>query len=508
MNAISDRNESYDYLLLTLFKILLSSSIGLFIFFVSFSWEDIGITTLGSKNTIFLDHISVLLIAKWHAASVFFVFLLMVYGGLSPFVQVSMTLKPRFSFNLSIKRKFNNQGEVIFGLFKLMGLCLAVAYLIELNGFSFLPAWMMESKQMLPFLFEKLALSVGILIPLGSIALTFLIGFGFLEIMGVLMERVMRPLFRTPGYSSVDAVTSFVGSYSIGLLITNRMYMLGKYSFRDAVITATGFSTVSATFMVIVANVLGLMSHWNLYFWSTFVVTFSVTAITAYLPPIRNMDASYKTTVMTHKTDSRFKQALCAGAAQYADRPPIMNMLSHNLKEGLAMSAVVAPSILAVGFVGMCIAQFTPLFEWLGYLLKPALWLSGLIIGDHDAMLNSGAYASGLAEMFLPSIFMVEANFGMKFMVGIVSVSSILFFSGCIPCILATQIPVKLKDLMIIWLLRTSLSILLASVILKFALYMEWVVDYKHTMISDQKISVNHIAYDDRARAHLFYDKC
>src|SRR5699024_3408793 len=91
----------------------------------------------------------------------------------------------------------------------------------------------------------------------------------------------------TPGKSAVDAVASFVGSYSIGLLITNKVYKSGSYTHKEAVVVATGFSTVSAAFMIIVANTLGIIQHWNLYFWFTLVETFIVTAITLQHSTIR-----------------------------------------------------------------------------------------------------------------------------------------------------------------------------------------------------------------------------
>ena len=87
-------------------------------------------------------------------------------------------------------------------------------------------------------------LPLSILIPIGAIALSLLVGYGLLEYIGVLMQPVMRPLFKTPGKSAVDAVASFVGSYSLGLLITNRVYKDGMYNKKEAVIIATGFSTV------------------------------------------------------------------------------------------------------------------------------------------------------------------------------------------------------------------------------------------------------------------------
>lgn len=139
-------------------------------------------------------------------------------------------------------------------------------------------------------LYAMLVIPVGLIVPIGAVFLAFLISFGLLELIGVLVQPVMRPIWRTPGRSAIDAVASFVGSYSIGLLITNRVYIAGQYSAREAAIIASGFSTVSATFMIIVAKTLDLMSVWNSYFWLTLLITFVVTAITVRLPPLASMD--------------------------------------------------------------------------------------------------------------------------------------------------------------------------------------------------------------------------
>ena len=77
------------------------------------------------------------------------------------------------------------------------------------------------------------------------------------------------------------------------MLITNRVYKEGKYTTKEAAIIATGFSTVSATFMIIVAKTLGIMNLWTKYFWVTLVVTFIVTAITARLRPLSHKSDEY-----------------------------------------------------------------------------------------------------------------------------------------------------------------------------------------------------------------------
>ena len=94
-----------------------------------------------------------------------------------------------------------------------------------------------HTPDMLPFVFNKVVIPVTILVPVGAVFLSFLINYGLMEFIGVFMKPVMRPIWKTPGRSAVDAVASFVGSYSVGLLITNRVYKEGFYSEKEACIS-------------------------------------------------------------------------------------------------------------------------------------------------------------------------------------------------------------------------------------------------------------------------------
>lgn len=154
------------------------------------------------------------------------------------------------------------------------------------------PGWL-AAEGLGPFLWDKLVIPVGLIVPVGAVFLALLVGYGLMEFVGVIVQPIMRPIFRTPGRFAVDAVASFVGSYSLGLLITHRVYREGKYSAREAAIIATGFSAVSATFMIIVAKTLGLMDLWLTYFFGTLVVTFIVTAIAVWIPPLSRIADDY-----------------------------------------------------------------------------------------------------------------------------------------------------------------------------------------------------------------------
>lgn len=417
------------------------SLIGLLLFFVPF--------TLGGRSTILLDHAASALQAHARPWVIGLALLFMLYGAVEPWVSGSW-------------RK--DLTHAVFSLLKVGGLLIGVGYLLQLGPQA------LYQPGMLPFLFDKLVLSLALIVPLGALALVFLIGFGLLELIGVLMQPVMRPLWHTPGKSAIDAVASFVGSYSVGLLITDRMYQQGHYSVREAAIIATGFSTVSAPFMVIIAKTLGLMEQWNLYFWGAMLVTFSVTAISARIYPLSRLPSESIPEAQLQAGESRLRAAWAAGLKQAASAPALPLALRDTFVDGLRMTAAILPSILAVGLLGLLAAQYTPLFDALGVLLYPLTWLFGLA----EPMAVARAISAGLAEMFLPAMLLKDADVIVKFVAAIVSVSSVLFLSASIPCVLATRIPLGLGQLLLIWLQRTLLSLLLSIPLAYLAQFLGW----------------------------------
>lgn len=210
--------------------------VGIFMFFIPI--------TINEKSTIPLDHIVsyIQTIPGWGPV---YSGIIVTVGGLLPFI--------RKDWNKSTS-------DMVFSIFKLAGIVL-----IAMAIFGFGPAFL-HAPDIIPFIYGKIVVPVTTIVPVGAIFLAFLVNYGLMEFIGVFMQPVMNPIWKTPGRSAIDAVASFVGSYSLGLLITNQVYTEGKYTGKQAAIIATGFSTVSATFMVIVAKTLGLMEYWLLYF--------------------------------------------------------------------------------------------------------------------------------------------------------------------------------------------------------------------------------------------------
>lgn len=435
-----------------LVQMVVMSAIGILMFFVP--------VDIGGRSTILFDHAARYVQNEFRPLALAALFAMMIYGALAPFV--------RGSWQKSVS-------ERVISLFKLFGLLLAILHVLPAlhPALDVLPeAW--KAKDMLPFLFETLSLGLAMIIPIGALALAFLIGFGLLEMVGVVMQPVMRKIWKTPGFSAIDAVASFVGSYSVGLLITDQVYKSGKYNAREAAIIATGFSTVSAAFMVVVARTLDLMGAWNFYFWSAFVITFAITAISARLPPITRISAQGGVVDDVMPLGERLRFAVQSGVevSRQAGKP--WHVLWTHFLAGVRMASAILPAIMGIGLTGLLLAKYTPVFDIIGYLLYPFTWLSAL----EQPLLAAKAMASGLAEMFLPAILLKGANADivLRYVVAVVSVSSVIFFSGLVPCILATSIPLNIGQMLLVWLQRTILGIVLASACGYLGLAMGWLV--------------------------------
>lgn len=416
-------------------KLFVYSAIGAFVFFFPVTYKE--------KNSIPLDHIVTIVRDSIPAVVPWLIFALSVYGTVRSF--------STGAFKQSAL-------QAVFAVLNIVGA--VISFLMVIDA---LP-WFLGDEDLVPFLWNSIATPVGLIVPIGGTFLAFLIGFGLLEFVGVLMQPIMRPLWKTPGRSAIDAVASFVGSYSLGILVTDRVYQKGGYTGREAAVIATGFSTVSAAFMIIVAKQLDLMNIWGTYFAVTLVVTFLVTAITVRIPPLRMIPDEYCEDAEPDPEKpvegSRFKNAWREAMLALQRAPSLPQAVWDNLRDGVRMAAAIVPSIMSVGLIGLLLARFTPIFEWIGYLFYPF----ARIVQLPEPELGGKAAAMGIAEMFLPATAVAGSDsMVLKFVIGVVAVSAIIFFSALVPCVLATKIPVKLSHLVIIWFERVALTIVIAT---------------------------------------------
>ena len=113
----------------------------------------------------------------------------------------------------------------------------------------------------------------------------------------------------------------------------------------------------------------------------------------------------------------------------------------------------------------MIIAEYTPVFKYLGYLFQPLL----LLCQVPDAAAIAPSMPVGLAEMFLPVLVMngtaAAVTIGLKarVFVCLVSMVQIIFFSETATVMLATKSPIKFWELIVCFIERTVMAIPVAA---------------------------------------------
>ena len=125
-----------------------------------------------------------------------------------------------------------------------------------------------------------------------------------------------------------------------------------------------------------------------------------------------------------------------------------------NIKNSFGLVFEVLPNFMSIGLVALILADYTPVFDWLGYIFYPIT----LLLQIPEPLLAAKAAFLGLAEMYLPVLVVVNAPELTRFIISVMSITQVLMFSTTIPCVVATEIPVSIKDMVIIWLERTILS--------------------------------------------------
>lgn len=295
---------------------------------------------------------------------------------------------------------------------------------------------------------------------LAGLLLALLLNYGLLDFFGALLIKLMRPVFNLPGRSALDCVASWLGDGSIGVLLTSKQYEEGFYSKREATVIATTFSAVSITFSLVVISQVGL-EHMFLPFYLVVTAAGIVAAIIVpKFPPLSRVPDTYSTEV-PHREDIPDGMTPAQYGIQLAlkkaeNSPSVKSFFREGMENVFEMWFGTLPVILAMGTIALIIAEFTPVFKILGLPFIPVYNLLQL----PEAELASQTVIVGFADMFLPSVIAssIESELT-RFVVAATSVTQLIYMSEIGSIIMGSKIPVSLKDLFIIFVERTIVTL-------------------------------------------------
>lgn len=296
----------------------------------------------------------------------------------------------------------------------------------------------------------------GLLLPL-------LLNFGLLELFGTLLTKVMRPVFNLPGRSAIDCMASWLGDGSVGILMTSKQYESRFYTQREAAVIGTTFSAVSITFSLVVISQVKLEYLFLPFYLAVCAAGIVAAIIVPKLPPLRNKKDLYIDGSARQENDEKTPEGhhvLSWGFHQALTRAEQSNGIKSTLQDGLKnvidMVFGVIPVVMAIGTVALIIAEYTPIFNYLGMPFIPLLELLQI----PEAEQASTTIVVGFADMFLPSILAASIESDMtRFIIAAMSVTQLIYMSEVGALLLGSKIPVSISELFMIFILRTLVTL-------------------------------------------------
>ena len=304
-----------------------------------------------------------------------------------------------------------------------------------------------------------------IIFAIAGLLLPLLLDFGLLEFIGALLTKVMRPLFKIPGRAAVDCVTSWIGDGTLGVMLTCNQYEGGYYSAREASIIATTFSAVSITFSIVVLAQVDLMEYFGLYYLVICLVGIVCAVILPRIPPLSMKKDTYlvEGRAMPETVPSQYKNSVDYGLdlaiKRVSDHKGAGQFLTNGLKNAAGMWFGVLPTVMTVGTIALLLANNTPIFDILGKPFVPLLNL----LQVPEAAEASKTMIVGFTDMLTPAIIASEGitSAMTRFIVAVTSVTQLIYLSEVGGLILASKLPVKFWELVVLFLERTVISLLI-----------------------------------------------
>lgn len=436
---------------MTVFKFVSASLIGIILFLFPVWWDGDGLTIpiawiaglLGSwlENVLPIMTLSIIVI--------------------SAILSIIYTIKYRENDESTIMKKVFNI-SVYWLLVRVIGAIFAIMTFFKIGP------EMIYSENTGGLLFSSLIPVLVTVFFLAAFFLPLLLEYGFLEFVGALFTKIMRPLFTLPGRSTVDILTSWVGDGTVGVMLTSQQYEQGFYSRRESVVIATTFSIVSITFAIVIMEELELNHVFGFFYLAIILAGIICGLILPRIPPLSLIKDTYTEahdesvdlenipdgyTPITFGYENALKQAY--------DAPGVLGFIKKGGKNAIDMLFGVLPVVMAIGTIATIIAEYTSFFTIIGMPFVPILEFLQI----PEAQLASETVLVGFTDMYLPAILITDAPEMTKFVIGALSISQLIYLSEVGGVILASKIRVNIGTLFIIFLLRTLISLPIIALI-------------------------------------------
>jgi nucleoside recognition membrane protein YjiH len=413
-------------------KFYIFTALGLFVFIVRppHSNDNILLMIIHAVQDIFQSYYSLITLSFMLS-----VCLLTIYVKLLKPKQLA-----RYQF---IRKNFNVKALQI--IFRFAALFFVVSY--KFLDFSSLLKLNASSAEII-----EMTGSIIIFITIANFFLPLLSEYGLAEFLEVMLDKVIKPVFRVPGNAMVNLVTSFFVGSTMSMYLTGIQYEKGIYSKQEAMRIMTTLTVPSLSTGLLYWSVIGDSAHFFKFFGLTVLVFFTMAFIMVRIPPFINMDSDKSVLPTAPQSGNKLQHAIHrAGERAFNTRYSVKNSL-------LSVSNILlsfVPFLITLGTLSVLLIEYTNVFEILSYpygfylkifnIEQPFLLSQTLILYTIDLIMP----AVILRNIISSNTQIIMAAITMNQLIYIAPMLIIMSFHG-----LTTK-----KELFIIFLQRIILSV-------------------------------------------------
>lgn len=461
LQTIGDIEQS-EFELIAGLRFLVAFSLGVFFFLVPVSF--------GGQTTVPFDVVTSWVTGTYPVISGLVGFVLILYGGVLSTI-AAVERRGVLSLSDSTAEMIGLsywETSLLFWLLRVLGVIFAFLLFFEIGPD------VLHRETVGGLVWGTIVLSVAVIIPLGAVFVNLLVELGGLEFIGTLSRPFMRPLFKLPGRAALDSIASWIGAFTVGYYVTHTVFHRGGYHKRDVFIIATCFAPVSIGFVGVVVATVGLLEHFPLILLSWTVSILVCGAILVRLPPLRNVPDEY---IVAPNPEASFTGSpidyvrfAFSEAMDEATTGRILSASVAGFIDGLKITAGILGTVVTISTVTLLLVTQTDVFRIISIPLAPVISVFGI---PDSGLVASAILISGVEQVSAAAI-VAEATVMARFFVTIVAISQIIFFAASGPMMMDMfkDVPIRFRDLVVLFCLRTAILIPVVAVLTHAANWM------------------------------------
>lgn len=381
--------------------------------------------------------------------------------ALTVIMNVVLLICTIFSKKIPFLDKYLSESGIVSKVLYVLGAIFGILIFLQIG-----PEWLLSEDTGTMAL--GLSRDVLFTVLIAGMFVTCIANFGMLQFVGILIEPIMRPLYRLPGYAAMDAATSVACSAAVDVFMANKIYLNKLYTKRDVSIIAGNFTICSLGFFALLCEIAEIPQYYGASVIVSFAICFIMPIITSRIPPLSWIPNEYVDgtpwTKDEKKSDGRslIKRAWDE-AIETADQGTF-KMILDGILEACIFAVKTSAYVTSVATVALILGTYTPLFDWLGVPFIPILNLFGI----PNAEIIAPACIVGISEIAMP--VMVIAGQGVAeaaaFFVVVLSTVQVIFFTESANAIIESDIPLGFVQCIIIFIERTILAIPMLAIVI------------------------------------------